>query len=315
VTIDLGAPHGVTHYHVRTDKLTAIGLNAVLYAHGADGTSDQMATLALWKPMFEWLIDNGFVVVEGSGGSERGNQTWGNPAARAAYPAYLARAKQDLSISSVILFGRSMGVLVTAWLYANDTTGQYAGWINNSGVSTMFVGASPYDSVGTTQPAEIDRATAYYFNNNMWLSWGLSVANPDTLEGRKQGWDGMLTAAASAAPEQWPSSAWTGKKVLFCYGDADTTVPWGNRGGGPLVTQMGSAPALLRVSLTPGGGHGGTVNSYGDLAAMTSFISEVLGITPPAPARGDTFTADNPYWIDVDGSRYELELDTFSLTL
>lgn len=55
------------------------------------------------------------------------------------------------------------------------------------------------------------------------------------------------------------------------------------RGGGPLVSIMGEHPTILRTSLTPGGGHGGTVNSYSDVTAMLGFISDVFADPPPPP--------------------------------
>lgn len=272
-TINLGEPHGVMHITAK-DGLTGTR-PCVLYAHGAGGASDQMVSLSSWSQMRDWIIDAGIVIIEGSGGSVQGAQNWGNPAARAAYPAYLAHARTLRSLGPVILIGRSMGGLVASWLYAHDTTNQYAGFINNSGVSTMFVGALS----GSKDAAA---ATGWYFSPTIFNAWGATdVAS-------------LQIAASDAAPENFAQSMWSGKKMLSCYGDADTTVPWNVRGAGalqPSLTQL----AVNRVSLTPGGAHGGSVNSYTDVAAMSAFISDVFGLTPPPPAPQVSYRTRNMY--------------------
>lgn len=287
-TVDLGAPHGVAHMTV-ADAMVGQPLRALLYAHGAGGASDQFVTLGQWNGMRDALLDDtehAWVIVEGSGGSVVGAQNWGNLAARSAYPAYLDHAETVHDITATVLLGRSMGGLVTAYLYAHDTTGRYAGWINNSGVSTLLVGA-------TSGPKDTAAATGWYFTPTMWNSWG--VTDVATLS--------AAMAAADAIPEDWDPPLWAGKNILACYGDADTTVPWTTRGAKPLRDLWVGQPAIDRASLTPGGGHGGTVNSYGDIDSMLTFIGDVFGDIPPEPPTPTIEVVTAAFIID-DGQRY-----------
>lgn len=287
-TTDLGAPHGVMHYTIADAHTGDSGIPTVLYAHGAGGVSDQMVTLSQWATMRDWLIDNGWCIVEGSGGSENGAQNWGNVAARAAYPAYLAQAEGVLNLGTVVLLGRSMGGLVTAWLYANDTAGRYSGWINNSGVSTLLIGTS-------SGSHNADANSAYYFSPTSYTAWGVST------------YGAMVTAlnAADAVPEAWPSSAWTGKNILCLYGDADTTVPWSPRGAETLRTIWAGEPAIDDVHMRPGGGHGGANSSYYDVAQMSAFLLTVIGEEPEPPADPVMYRIIAAY-TQIAGERYAL---------
>lgn len=294
-TEDMGTL-GVAHFTVADEFASGVGLPAILYFHGSQGQSDQMVSLALWVPMRDWLLDNGFVIVEGSGGEAYGAGNWGNTTARVAYMAYLDRAKEiyDISAGKVVGFARSMGGLVGSWLYAKDTTGTFAGLINNSGVSTLFVGDTTAP-VNNTTPPQIERSSGRYFTTAQYNAWGTS--NYDD-------WAAAVSAA-DAIPENWPQSDWAGKNVLFCYGDADTTVPWYPRGGDALVDSMGSAPAILRVSPTAGGGHGGSINSYADLPSMTRFLTDILELDPPEPVVRTSYRVIASY-IVRDGLRHRV---------
>lgn len=288
VTTDLGAPHGVTHRAVANAHAGDADIPTVLYAHGSNGASDQFATLSAWAGLRDWLIDAGWAWVEGEGGVG-GSQSWANPAARAAYPAYLAHARLTLDIGPVVLLGRSMGGLITAWLYANDTTDQYAGWINNSGVSTLFVGNT------TSGATTADAATSRAFAPAIWNAWG------ETTHAAFQ----TAALAADADPEGWPASVWAGKKILSCYGDADTTVPWDIRGAGPLRTIWAGQPAVDLASLKVGGDHSASNGSYADLAAMTAFLADIGGGPAPEPEVRELFHVERSWLVGPGGSRFE----------
>lgn len=289
VTINLGAPHGVMHYTVADAHVGDTDIPTILYAHGAGGADDQFVTLPAWRGLRDWLLDRGWAIVEGSGGSAVGAQNWGNPASRAAYLAYLARAELVLALGIVVLLGRSMGGLVTAYLYAHDTAGRFAGWINNSGVSTAFVG-------DTSGSKDVSAATGWYFTPTMWDSWG--VSSVATLE--------AAMSAADAIPEEWAASIWAGKNILCCYGNADTTVPWSTRGAGPLRDIWAGEPAIDSVALKAGGDHSGTAGSYLQVAEMTAFLIELLGEEPPEPVDPVVYVTGASWFLGENRRRFPL---------
>lgn len=255
--------HGAAYWAVADAHAGDTNIPTVLYAHGAGGAANQFATLSSWKGLRDWLIDNGWAWVEGEGGAGTGAQNWGNTAARAAYPAYLDHVSTTLDLGPVVLLGRSMGGLVTGNLYAHDTAGRYAGWVNNSGVSTAFVGTTS----GAKNPAA---ATGWYFTPAMWDAWG--VSSVATLQ--------AAMASAGAIPEAWAAAKWAGKKILNCYGDADTTVPWETRGAAALRSAWAGEPAIDRVAVRAGGDHSGANGSYLQVDDMVSFLTEVSGAAP-----------------------------------
>lgn len=280
---------GETCYWAVADaRTTAVDIPTILYAHGAGGAANQFANLGAWKGLRDWLIDNGWAWIEGLGG---GAQSWGNLAARAAYPAYLAHVRTVLDIGIVVLLGRSMGGLVTSYLYAHDTAGTYAGWINNSGVSTWFDGDDT--NAGSSVPA-ISRSTRTYFTESV-LSAAWGVANRSELS--------AALLAANAVPERWNANVWSGKKILNCYGDADTTVPWYPRGAATLRDIWAGKPAIDLVSVREGGDHTGGNGSYLDTVAMTSFLSELSG-GPPAPPADPEFYRATGMFLWFNDERY-----------
>lgn len=261
--------HGTARWGVADAVAGTSNIPAILYAHGAGGDSTQFATLAAWKGLRDWLIDNGWAWVEGSGGATQGAQNWGNPAAQEAYPAYLARAEETLDIGEVVLLGRSMGGLVTAWLYAQwSGRARFSGWINNSGVTAILTGN------GDSGAPSAERNSLRYFGATMWDAYGQTDYGAAV----------SAVQAAGTAPELWPASVWDAKSILCCYGDADTTVPFYPRGAEPVRTLWAGHPAIDQVSLRPGGDHGQTNGSYLDVDTMSAFLLDAVGVVPPPPS-------------------------------
>jgi len=288
-TIDLGSPHGVMHVTVADARRNDANIPTILYVHGAGGASDQFVTLPAWNGLRDWALGAGWAFVEGIGGAAVGGQNWGNRAAQAAYPAYLARARTTISVGQVVLLGRSMGGFITSWLYKNDTTGQFAGWINNSGVSTSFVGTR-------SGAKDVSNASGYYFSPTIFNSWG--VSNLADLE--------TAMRAGGMIPEEWDANVWMGKKILCCYGDKDTAVPWSTRGAGPMRTIWAGKPTIDRAVLKPGGDHSGTSGSYLQVTDMVAFLLEVTGQTPPPTPTPVLYVTGKSFLLDANRRRFEL---------
>ena len=281
---DLGV-HGMCYWGVADAHVGDADLTTILYAHGAGGAADQFASLSAWQGMRDQVIDRGWAWIEGRGGTD--SQSWANASARAAYPAYLAHVEGILSVGELFLLGRSMGGLITAWLYAmSSLASRFAGWINNSGVSTLFTGTE-------SGSKNTDAASSYYFSPAVWTAWGATDMAT------------MHTAADAYAPEDWDASVWGGKNILCCYGDADTTVPWSTRGAETLRVKWAGLPAIDQVAVLPGGGHSPPNASYSQVTPMVEFILEVLGETPEPPVPKTVYRRLSS-WLMQDGDRYQL---------
>jgi hypothetical protein len=237
----------------------------LVFCHGSGGGFDQFTTASVWQPMRDWLIDNGWGWVEGTGAPTpaAGENGWGNAAARAAYLAYIAWAKTQVDAGPLVVLGRSMGGIVAHWLAGRSPiAGEVAGLIANAAVSTMFVGDGP--GAGTS----VSRSSAAYFSN---LGDAFGVPYGSTPDWYQQ----LQVAAADYAPENWAPSTWTGKKILHLYGTTDTSVPWYPRGGSRLREIWAGRPAIDRVAYN-GGDHGAS-GPYLLVPEMTEFLTEVGG--------------------------------------
>lgn len=282
-TIDLGAPHGLMVYALPDRIKTESNIPTILYAHGAGGAYNNFTLSNAWSGLRDSWIDAGGAYVEGSGGSSVGPQNWGNDVAMLAYPAYLATAKTKFSVGKVALLGRSMGGLVTAHLYANDTVGEFAGWVNNSGVSTVFIST------------EDVRSSAEYFAPTILNSWEVATQAE------------LLSAMtlSNAVPELYPQSMWEGKNILCCYGDEDTTVPWAVRGAEPLTSIWGDTLRIGQVALRPGGDHSGGNGSYFQVNDMMEFLADVCELEPFIPETTIKFQS-HARFIVRDNLRYRV---------
>lgn len=248
----------------------------VLYTHGAGGAADQFATLGAWKGLRDWLIDNGWAWIEGTGG---GAQPWGNQASQDSYDAAFAYVDGILDIGPVVVLGRSMGGAVGARLYLDhrDTDARFVALIQNSGVQ--------------------DLAWAYDYDSGRWTAafnsaWG--VANKTAF----------LAAVVGLNPISGPAASWAGAKVLQMWGDADTTVP-PSANATPMRSMYTGQPAIDTFNVRVGGDHSATNGSYLEVAAMTAFLSEVTGGAPPEPEPPQFFRATGMF-LSLGGERYEI---------
>lgn len=248
----------------------------VLYCHGAGGAADQFATMSAWAGLRNWLIDNGWGWVEGTGG---GANAWGSPASQTAYETALAHVSGLHSITKVVVLGRSMGGLVGARLYWSNRSSdsRYKGFISNSGVQ--------------------DLVWAYDWDGGRWTdafnaAWGVSSKA------------GLISASAGMNPVDGPPSRWSGANVIQLWGDADTTVP-AQYNGEAMRTMYATRPTIDRVDIRGGGDHSATNGSYTRVQPMTDFLLAVTGGTPPTPEIGYGFRSVQRS-IVIDGTRYKL---------
>lgn len=249
----------------------------VLYAHGSGGASNQFETLAAWAGLRNWLIDNGWAWIEGLGG---GNKSWGNAAARTAYENSYLHVAGILDLGAVVPLGRSMGGVVASWLYTESTVIEpvSVGCIINSGVQSL---AAWYE-------AGIDQAAVMAaFNADNESEFYSNIAGFDPLTR--------------------PASLWDGKNVIQLVGTADTTVPPGDHGYAMRAHYSGR-PTIDDLDVRVGGDHSATNGSYLETDAMTTFLMEVTGTTPPPPGPRLFYRNVARYWIDNDLNRRAIQV-------
>lgn len=256
---------GTVYWAIDDTKAAEADLPFVLYMHGAGGAANDFQG-SKWVLLRDWLIDNGFGFIEGAGG---GLQPWGNPASEAAYANSFDHVDALFDIAYVVVLGRSMGGAVADRLYNARRGGdaRWVGLVNNSGVQDL-VWAYDYDS---------GRWTAAF--NSAW-----SVANKTAF----------VAAVAGLNPIDGPASAWDGAHVLQLIGDADDTVPPAANGLA-MRTMYAGHPALDQLDVRAGGDHSTSNGSYLQVAAMSAFLLEVTGQTPPPPAPSDSYTRIRRY--------------------
>lgn len=271
-----GTGAGTCRWGIADAHLGDTGIPTILYAHGANGDSKQFQDLAAWAEMRNWLIDNGWLWIEGSGG---GTQSWGNDNARNAYVAYLDHVAGVLDIGDVVPLGRSMGGLVSYWLYSQSSIkDQCVGLIVNSGVTSMA-------------------AAGPYFGLPLWQAFGTTTL------------DDFLVASADYDPLGFDVDLWDGLNILELVGTADTTVPPDDHAYAIRALWEGH-PAMDLLTVRQSGDHSASNGCYHEVGSMTAFLNLVTGVTPPLP--GTIFRRRAAYYIGPDMLRYPLVVTTSS---
>lgn len=251
---------------------------AILYCHGSGGANNQFETLSAWTDFRNWIIDNGWAWIEGSGG---GTTSWGNAAARTAYENAYTHVAGVLDLGGIVPFGRSMGGVVASWLFTESTVVAPVsiGCVINSGVQDLL---AFYDGTSTTVQGQM--LTAF--------------AATDRAD--------FITKTAGYEPLDRAASLWSGKKVIQLVGDADTTVPPAAHGYA-MRTHYAGQPAIDRLDVRVGGDHSAGNGSYLQTTAMADFLAyDVLGLTPPPPVVTNYYELVEAFYVGPGGALYPL---------
>jgi hypothetical protein len=298
---------GRVRYIVADNAKTRTNLPCILYAHGANGGLGSFSGGAGSALLRDWLMDHGWVLIEGEGGPYDSTGAsfnwWGAPISRQAYRAYFLYVAQLLSIGIVVAMGASMGGLVTKWLATrSDIASRIVGYLGLAAVATLFYGN--YDTVPTDNPNNINQRSGRYFaappNYSIWSAYG--VNNYEDFE----------VAAASSAPELWEPSVWANKRILEVYADNDIAVPWNPRGASRLRELRAGVP-LVDIAHSIGTFTTGPDGVGHDLAAgwgmpmdvVTEFLTSLIPPVDPDPGPTEAFYATSGYFVN-DGTRYPI---------
>ncbi|RFA08373.1 hypothetical protein B7R54_03390 [Subtercola boreus] len=251
--------YGFVRWTVGDDALQRDDIPTVLFVHGSGGKSDAFTHGAEWQGLRDYLVNNGWAFIEGTGGptTEAGEQTWGNQTSRNAYLAYVDHVEGKISVGGIVPLGRSMGGITADWLYLKSPIAdQCMGLIVNSGVQTLSFG-----TIGAKRSN--DRPTIDYFNRVMSPAY-----DADSIED-------LAELSAPFDPYNLPASAWDGARVLQLVGDNDTIVSPDTRGAYPLRAKYAGHPEIDRLDVRAGGDHSAANGSALQLGAMTKFLYDV----------------------------------------
>ena len=276
-TITLGS--NVIYWAVDDTRLGDTDIPLVVYAHGNTGAANQFSAFGAWQGTREWLIDNGYAYVECTGG---GLSSWGNQQARDDYEQAVAYVMTQIDVSQIVPLGRSMGGIVSYWLYTHSTLVEplAAGLIINSGVTDLTAWLGPY-------PGYADYRTP--------LGILADGSNYNTV-------------LDSFDPMRQPEADWDGgKKVLQLWGTADTTVPPAVHAQA-WITKYGSHLSKLDTDIRDGGDHTQANGSYLQTAAMTAFLFEVTGVGPEPIVETDTYKIIQAYRVGEYKRLYPMAL-------
>lgn len=221
----------------------------VIFCHGNPGTvvtsADQQFGQG-YTTQRHWLIDNGWAYVEGHGAGAN----WGNQDARAAYRSMYDDTLAVLDIGWNVVFGRSMGGLVGAYLASRDPkiSRRCRGFVHLSATADL---TNRYSTASASDKAAL--LTAYDAPDESSLMW--AVRDHDPL---------LVTPAA-----------WYGRNAIVQYDTGDVSVP-------PVVNaipwfdRFGSQLTIGRTVSTTGGDHNSTPNNPVHAAATIAFLQDVL---------------------------------------
>ena len=252
--------NGTMVYGIADKAHDVPGRPTILYAHGNAGAYNQFASSGSWKALRDWVIDNGWAWVESDCG---GGNSWGNTAARDDQREALEWAMTQISIGDIVVLGRSMGGLVSYWLYLYDSliAAKATGLIINSGTTDLY-----------------ERVRWNTTNGSQTIMNAYGANNLADFDVASIGHDPML----------FPVEDWAGKNVLQIYGTADEQVPPAMHAI-PWIEKYGASTgggAVLDVMR--GGDHGGW-GTYLQTARMSSFLTARGSKSLSRLASGDKF--------------------------
>jgi pimeloyl-ACP methyl ester carboxylesterase len=265
------------HWFMDDARLDEKNIPVIIYCHGHEGPYNQFATMGAWKGLRDWLVDNGFAVVESAGG---GPSSWANSAARTSYVDAFNHVDGSISVGKVIPLGRSMGGLVSYWLATQSPLA--------SRVPALIVNS------GTT-----DLSKRVTFNSTEFGHPELRAAYPEAKSIAE--WY-QLTAPHD--PMQFDASLWAGKSVLQLWGTNDPSVP-SSWNGEAWVAKYGTHAAYAAIDVREGGDHSAENGSYLQVSAMTTFLEFVNRVQ--APEITDVYKIQNMYLVGPDGNLHEMQ--------
>jgi hypothetical protein len=294
---------GRCRWIVADNARTRTNLPTILYAHGANGGLGSFSGGAGTAEFRDWLMDHGWVLIEGEGGPYDSTGAsfnwWGAPISRQAYRAYFLHVAQLLSIGIVVAMGASMGGLVTKWLATrSDIASRIVGYLGLAAVATLFYGN--YDTVPTDTPNNINQRSGRYFSPSILDAYGVTT------------YEDLETAAASSAPELWEPSVWANKRILEVYADNDIAVPFTPRGAARLrELRAGIPPVDIAHSIgtfttgPEGKGHDLAAGWGMPMDVVTDFLTSLIPPVDPDPGPTEAFYATSGYFV-YDGDRYPI---------
>lgn len=214
----------------------------VLYCHGAGADSRQFTRLGAWRELRGWLIRNGWMWIECTGGGRFG---WGNTASRQAYEAAVSIVGERAPLGPIVVLGRSMGGIVAHWLLTRSevVAPLCSGAIINSGVQDLLAA----------------------YRSGLWTS---SLEDAYGVRGERA----FALATEGHDPMRFDPSRWSGTRVLQLVATQDDLVP-PEAHGCALRRRYAGHPAQDELDVRRGGDHSRENGSYLQTPAMIRFLS------------------------------------------
>lgn len=269
---------GACRWYMDDTRHGDLDVPLMVFVHGSGGTVESFGNTR-WDTVRDYLIDQGWAVVEGDAG---GTTNWGNQTSRDAYLEMVAWVERKIDVGQLAVIGQSMGGINSSWLASmSPLAGRVIALVVQNGVT---------DLVGRYEAAPEGIETRIY----------------NAAYGVNDGKDAKDVAAFTAAagphsPMTFPLSAWAGQHVLHVWSLADTTVP-PTTNGMAWVTKYGPSTALTSTHENAAGGH---YVVPADSAAIVAFMTEVTAPdVPEPPARGVVYLVQSMSVVGADGKLY-----------
>jgi pimeloyl-ACP methyl ester carboxylesterase len=255
----------------------------MIYFHGAGSAGNFFETAAVFRPLRDYLLDAGIVIIEAVGGaasdmaSEGGKQNWGNETSRVAYMLGFQWADAIHHFSSVALLGRSMGGMNGYYFGTRHPTiaSRVSSIIINSGVSNL-IAANNVPEGGNPDYATGLPSGAGKFWPTMWTAHDAADAT-----------EFATAVSPEYDPHQFSASVFAGKRIMQLVGTADNTVPK-DAHGLAMRTLYAGQPAADELIVGEGKTHSSTNGMYDYPDEMFAFIAAGLPDPPDPPAPADT---------------------------